>query len=80
MVNIEKDCQELEIKECVEMLREHLTNTHEDILRLREMVDGSWQSSSSIEQFSVHMMSQMQKLEQENEELVKALVRAAKLQ
>lgn len=41
MVNIEKDCQELEIKECVEMLREHLTNTHEDILRLREMVDGS---------------------------------------
>jgi len=55
------------------MLSDHITSTHEDILRLREMAEGSRQSSSSLEQFSVHMMSQMQKLEQENEELVRAL-------
>lgn len=75
----EKENTELDAKESIEIITDHLTKVHEDILKLRDEIEGSKSSNSLLSQVSSQMMSQMQKLEQENEELVKALNWAAKV-
>lgn len=48
----EKENSELETKESIEIITDHLTKVHEDILKLWDEIEGSKSSTSILQQVS----------------------------